>query len=152
MLELTGKKTPQVGLEGKFSVYHSSAVAVIYGAAGEAEYSDAVVRDPKVVALRDKVSATVDKAMHEDQVHVSIKLKNGKTVEKYVEHAVGSLARPMSDADLEAKFKDLCKGILSDGETGKLIGLCWDVGKLKDAAEVARASVPAAQPAGRAAR
>ena len=152
VLELTGKKTPQVGLEGKFSVYHSSAVAVIYGAAGEAEYSDAVVRDPKVVALRDKVSATVDKAMHEDQVHVSIKLKNGKTVEKYVEHAVGSLARPMSDADLEAKFKDLCKGILSDGETGKLIGLCWDVGKLKDAAEVARASVPAAQPAGRAAR
>jgi 2-methylcitrate dehydratase PrpD len=152
VLELTGKKTPQVGLEGKFSVYHSSAVAVIYGAAGEAEYSDAVVRDPKVVALRDKVSATVDKTMHEDQVHVSIRLKNGKTVEKHVEHAVGSLARPMSDADLEAKFKGLCKGILSDGETGKLIGLCWDVGKLKDAAEVARASVPAAQPARRAAR
>jgi 2-methylcitrate dehydratase PrpD len=104
VLELTGKKTPQVGLEGKFSVYHSSAVAVIYGAAGEAEYSDAVVRDPKVVALRDKVSATVDKTMHEDQVHVSIRLKNGKTVEKHVEHAVGSLARPMSDADLESKF------------------------------------------------
>jgi 2-methylcitrate dehydratase PrpD len=152
VLELTGKKTPQVGLEGKFSVYHSSAVAVIYGAAGEAEYSDAVVRDPKVIALRDKVSATVDKTMHEDQVHVSIRLKNGKTVEKHVEHAVGSLARPMSDADLESKFKGLCKGILSDGETGKLIGLCWDVGKLKDAAEVARASVPAAQPARRAAR
>jgi 2-methylcitrate dehydratase PrpD len=143
VLELTGKKTPQVGLEGKFSVYHSSAVAVIYGAAGEAEYGDAVVRDPKVIALRDKVSGTVDKTMHEDQVHVSIKLKNGKTVEKYVEHAVGSLARPMSDADLEAKFRGLCKDILSDGETGKLIGLCWDVGKLKDAAEVARASVPA---------
>jgi 2-methylcitrate dehydratase PrpD len=152
VLELTGKKTPQVGLEGKFSVYHSSAVAVIYGAAGEAEYSDAVVRDPKVVALRDKVSGAVDKTMHEDQVHVSIKLKNGKTVEKYVEHAVGSLARPMSDADLEAKFRGLCKGILSDGETGKLIGLCWDVSKLKDAAEVARASVPAAPPGKHAAR
>jgi 2-methylcitrate dehydratase PrpD len=152
VLELTGKKTPQVGLEGKFSVYHSSAVAVIYGAAGEAEYGDAVVRDPKVIALRDKVSATVDKAIHEDQVHVSIKLKNGKTVEKYVEHAVGSLARPMSDADLEAKFRGLCKGILSEGETGKLIGLCWDVGKLKNVAEIARASVPAAQPAKLAAR
>jgi 2-methylcitrate dehydratase PrpD len=111
-----------------------------------------VVRDSKVIALRDKVNATVDKAMHEDQVHVSIRLKNGKTVEKYVEHAVGSLARPMSDANLEAKFKGLCKGILSDGETGKLIGLCWDIGKLKDAAEVARASVSSAQPARRAAR
>jgi 2-methylcitrate dehydratase PrpD len=145
VLELTGKKTPQTGLEGKFSVYHSSAVAVIHGAAGEEEYSDAVVRDPKVIALRDTVTAVVDKAMHEDQVHVAIKLKNGKSLEKYVEHAVGSLGKPMSDADLETKFRALCAGILSKGETDKLIRLCWDIGKLDDAAEVARASVPAGQ-------
>ena len=143
VLELTGKKTPQTGLEGKFSVYHSSAVAVIHGAAGENEYSDEVVRDPKVIALRDKVAATVDKAMHEDQVRVTIKLKGGKTLEKHVEHAVGSLGRPMSDADLEAKFRGLCAGILAKGETDRLIKLCWDIGKLDDAAEVARASVPA---------
>src|SRR6185436_3395719 len=89
VLELTGKKTPQTGLEGKFSVYHSSAVAVIYGAAGEAEYSDAVVRDARVIALRDRTSATVDKSMHEDQKRVAMRLKNGKTVEKLVEHAIG---------------------------------------------------------------
>jgi len=151
VLELTGKKTPQTGLEAKFSVYHSSAVAVIHGAAGEEEYSDAVVRDPKVVALRDRVTATVDKAMHEDQVHVTIRLRNGKSLEKHVEHAVGSLGRPMSDADLEAKFRALCAGILSGPETDRLIRLCWDVGKLKDAGEVARASVPAAKPARQAA-
>jgi len=152
VLELTGKKTPQTGLESKFSVYHSSAVAVIHGAAGEEEYSDAVVRDPKVIALRDKVTAVADKAMHEDQVHVTIRLKGGKTVEKSIEHCVGSLGKPMSDADLEAKFRALSAGILSKGETDKLIRLCWDVGKLDDVAEVARASVPAAKPAKRAAR
>ena len=151
VLELTGKKTPQTGLEGKFSVYHSSAVAVIHGAAGEEEYSDAVVRDRKVIALRDKVTAVVDKAMHEDQVHVAIKLKNGKSLEKYVEHAVGSLGKPMSDADLEAKFRGLCANILSKDEAGKLIKLCWDVEKLKDAAELAKASVPAGKTAKRAA-
>jgi len=149
VLELTGKKTPQTGLEGKFSVYHSSAVAVIYGAAGEEEYSDAVVRDRKVIALRDKVTATVDKAMHEDQVHVTIKLNSGKTLEKYVEHCVGSLGRPMSDADLEAKFRAFCPGILSKGEADKLIRLCWDIGKLDDAAKVARASVPAPKAKGK---
>ena len=142
VLELTGKKTPQAGLEGKFSVYHSAAVAVIHGAAGEAEYSDACVRDPKVVALRDRVTATVDRAMHEDQVQVSIKLKNGKTFESYIEHAIGSIARPMSDGDLEAKFRGLANGILSKTETDDLIRLCWEIGNLKDAGEVARASVP----------
>ena len=52
--------------------------------------------------------------MHEDQAHVTIRLKSGKTLEKYVEHAVGSLGRPMSDADLEAKFRGLATGILSE--------------------------------------
>jgi 2-methylcitrate dehydratase PrpD len=144
VLELTGKKTPQTGLEGKFSVYHSSAVAVIHGAAGEEEYSDAVVRDPKVIALRDKVTAAVDKAMHEDQVRVTIRLKGGKSLEKYVEHAIGSVDNPLSDGDLEAKFRALSASILAKAEADRLIGLCWDVEKLKDAGEVARASVPAA--------
>ena len=143
VLELTGKKTPRTGLEGKFSVYHSCAVAVIHGAAGEAQYSDGAVRDPGVIALRDRVTAAAEKGVHEDAVHVTIRLKNGKTLEKHVEHAVGSLDRPMSDSDLEAKFRGLADGILSKAETDRLIRLCWEIGKLKDAAEVARASVPA---------
>jgi 2-methylcitrate dehydratase PrpD len=144
VLELTGKKTPQTGLEAKFSVYHSAAVAIIYGAAGEAQYGDAVVRDAPTTSLRDKVSAVVDRSMHEDQTHVSIKLKNGKILDRHVEHAVGSLDKPMSDTDLEGKFSGLTDPILSRSETDRLIGLCWEIGKLEDAGEVARASVPAA--------
>ena len=151
VLELTGKKAPQAGLEGKFSVYHSCAVAVIHGAAGEAQYSDETVRDARVIALRDRVTATVDKAMHEDQLHVTIRLKNGKTLERYVEHAVGSLGKPMSDADLEAKFRGQCEGVLSNSEADKLIRLCWDVGTLEDVGAVARASVPAGRKSKRAA-
>ena len=80
--------------------------------------------------------------MHEDQTRVAIRLKNGRTLEKYIEHAIGSLDRPMSDAALEAKFRAFAKGILSEGECEALILLCWDVEKLKDAGELARASVP----------
>ncbi|MNC84841.1 hypothetical protein D3C83_04090 [compost metagenome] len=96
-----------------------------------------------MIAVRDKVAATVEPGIHEDQVRIAIRLKGGRVLEKYVEHAVGSLGRPMSDADLEAKFRGLAEGILSRSETDSLIRLCWDVGKLKDAGEVARASVPA---------
>jgi 2-methylcitrate dehydratase PrpD len=142
VLELTGKKTPQAGLEGKFSVYHSAAVAVIYGAAGEAEYGDDVVRDRKVIALRDRVTAAVDKSMHEDQARVAIQLKNGETLETFVEHAIGSLDRPMSDSDLEAKFRGLAEGIVGKEQCRRLIALCWDIERLADAAELASASVP----------
>jgi 2-methylcitrate dehydratase PrpD len=150
VLELTGKRTPQTGLEGKFSVFHSCAVAIIHGAAGEAQYSDEAVRDPAVMALRDKVTAAVEKGVHEDQVQVTVRLKNGKVLEKRIEHTVGSLERPMSDSDLEAKFRGLADGILSKSETDRLIVLCWDIGKLKDAGETARASVPGRKSAKRA--
>jgi len=143
VLELTGKKTPQVGLEGKFSVYHSAAVAIIHGEGGEDVYSDACVREPEVITLRDKVSAEVDKSVHEDAAHIAITLKDGRVLKKHVEHAIGSLARPMSDADLEAKFRKFAKGILSAGETDALIKLCWALDSLKDAGDVARAAVPA---------
>ena len=142
VLELTGKKTPRSGLEGKFSVYHSAAVAIIHGEGGETVYSDECVRDPQVVELRDKVSAEVDKEMHEDAARITIKLKDGGVLEKHVEHSIGSLYRPMSDDDLEAKFRGLAADILPAGDTDALIKLCWSVEKLKDAGEIARAAVP----------
>src|SRR5258706_3383196 len=58
VLELTGKKTPQVGLEGKFSVYHSAAVAIIHGEGGEDVYSATCVRDLEVMTMRDMVRST----------------------------------------------------------------------------------------------
>lgn len=143
VLELTGRRTPKTGLEGKFSIYHSCAAAILLGEGGEAAYSDAIVRNSKVIRLRDQVTAVVLDGIQEDQVHITLTLKNGRVFEKYIEHCVGSIGNPMSDADLEAKCRLLCKGILPVAQTEKLMGLCWNVNKLKRVAEIARASVPA---------
>lgn len=143
VLELTGKKTPQVGLEGKFSVYHSAAVAIIDGRAGEEEYSDGRVHDCEVVALRDKVGATASEDIAEDECHVTITLKDGRVLKKHVEHAIGSLARPMTDADLDAKFGSLADPILGAQEASRLRDLCWNIEKLDDVAVLAAAAVPA---------
>jgi len=142
VLELTGKKTPRTGLEGKFSVYHSTAVALIDGAAGEQQYSDARVADQTVVRLRDTVNAVVDPGLHEDQARIAIHLADGRTLERFVEHAVGSKARPMSDTALEAKFRGLAEDILSKPEIDRLVELCWAVQSVRDVADLARATVP----------
>src|SRR6185436_13477771 len=83
VLELTGKKTPATGLEGKFSIYHAAAIAIVEGAGGDAQLRD-------VVALRDRVSTVVDTAIKEDQVRIAVILKDGRRLEKFIEHAVGS--------------------------------------------------------------
>lgn len=140
VLELTGKKTPQTGLEGKFSVYHSAAVAIIHGAASEREFSDACVRDPRVCALRERVEAIADPEIGEDQASVDVTLKSGDRLRKHVEHAVGGLDRPMSDAALEIKFRDLAEQVLPNDKVRRLIELCWQVEHLEDAGDVARAA------------
>ena len=113
VLELTGKRTPQTGLEGKFSIYTAAALAIVAGSAGPKQFSDAVIRDAAVVALRDRVVATVTPGIGEAQVRAVITLKDGRRLEKFIEHVVGSVERPMSDADLDAKFLDLADGVLS---------------------------------------
>ena len=91
------------GLEGKFSVYHGCAAGLIFGRAGEDEFADAVVTRADVVALRRKVVATVDDAIDEAAADVTAVLRDGRRVHVFVEHAIGSLERPMTDAELEAQ-------------------------------------------------
>ncbi len=140
VLELTGKKTPASGLEGKFSIYHAVAAAIVNGKVGEPEFSDRSVRDPITIALRDRVTTIVDPAIHEDQVRVAIILKDGRRLEKYIEHAIGSSQNPMTDAQLEAKFSGLAEGILPVDRIRRLMDLCWNVEKAPAADQLARAA------------
>lgn len=140
--ELTGKRTPQSGLEGKFSVYHAAAAGIIFGAAGEAQFSDEAVRNPDVVALRDRITAVVNASIGRTEAHVTFQLKDGRRLSRHVEHALGTLQRPMRDADIETKFRSLTAGILSEHQAATLIATCWNAEKLDDVAEIARLAVP----------
>jgi 2-methylcitrate dehydratase PrpD len=140
VLELTGKRTPQTGLEGKFSIYFAAAVAIAAGAAGVKQFTDEGVRNPAVVALRERVVATVVPGIGEAQVRAVIVLADGRRLEKFVEHVVGSVERPMTDANLEAKFLDLADGVLPPAQARRLLAMCWDVDRLAGAADLARAA------------
>jgi 2-methylcitrate dehydratase PrpD len=128
VLELTGKKEPADGLQGKFSVYHGCAVGLMFGKAGEHEYDDAVVTHPDVVALRRKVQATVDDSIDEAAADVTAFLGDGRRVHVFVEHAIGSLQRPLSDEALAAKFSDQATPVIGAAATQAMIEACWKLG------------------------
>ncbi len=140
VMELTAKPKPKDGLEGKFSVYYAAALGIVAGQAGEAEFSQAWVDDPAVVAVRDRVSTTMDETLGQDQARVKIVLRDGRVLERFVVHAAGSVENPMTDGQLEAKFLELTKGILPDARARRLLAMCWDVENLADAGEIARAA------------
>ncbi|WP_245298665.1 MmgE/PrpD family protein, partial [Methylobacterium platani] len=77
VLELTGKTAPRTGLEGKFSITHAVAVALVEGAGGEKQFSDRAVRDPVVTDLRGKVAPVVTPGVRPEQVDLTITLADG---------------------------------------------------------------------------
>ena len=96
-------------------------------------------RDPAVVALRSKVMPVIDPAMKTDQVDITIVFKDGRKLHRFIEHAVGSLEAPMSDADLDLKVLDLADGILTTAQAQGVIDRCRKVETLASAAEIAAA-------------
>jgi len=142
VLELTGKKTPKTGLEGKFSVYHGCAMGLMFGQAGEGEYADDIVNRPDVVALRAKVNATTDTNISEASVDVTAILKDGKEVHVFVKNAIGSVENPMSDANLEQKFTSLAEPIIGKQKTVQLISALWNLSKATDLKQIIQLSTP----------
>ena len=140
VLELTGKKEPQTGLETKFSVFFAAALAIVKGSAGMRDFSDANAKDAQLQALARRVVATVDPAVKEAQVRARVTLKDGRTFDKRIEHAVGSIERPMSDADLDAKFRDLAGDVIPDARIRDTIDACRRVDTLASAAAIAGAA------------
>ena len=129
VLELTGKKEPVDGLQAKFSVYHGCAAGLIFGRAGEGEYADDIVNRPDMVALRRKIVATVDDRIDEAAVEVNAVLTNGQNIALRVDHAIGSLERPMTDAMLARKFHDQADPVLGAEQVEALIQSCWKLGQ-----------------------
>lgn len=140
--DLCDKKAVTVGLEGKFSIYHAAAIGLGRGKGGLAEFTDAAVADPVLQRLREATTAIGDPAVGEDNVVVSVRLKDGRTVGMKLEQSLGNLARPLSDAQLEAKFRDQTTVIPAD-RVDAAIAACWSVDALDDVAKLIGHCVPA---------
>lgn len=137
VLELTGKRTPKDGLEGKFSVFHGAAIGLLYGKGTPSQYEDRIVQDPNVITIRDRIDATADSSLTADETKLLLTMNDGRVLEKHVQHAVGSLEVPMDDEMLEAKFKDQCVAVLGD-QVDSASKACWEIESAGDVASVAK--------------
>jgi len=142
VLVMTGRTDPTTGLEGKLSVYHSVAVAFVDGAAGVRQYTDERVHHPRVTALRERVEVATDPAVALEEAYATLELTDGRRLERHVRCALGSLERPMTDADLCAKFRELAEGVLATDPAERLLALAWNLRSLGDAGALARGTVP----------
>jgi 2-methylcitrate dehydratase PrpD len=138
-IKLCGNPAPRDGLEAKLSIAHSVAAALLDGAAGVTQFSDARVADPAVRGLRGKVALSADAAIGKEQALVRIVLAGGRTHELFVEHARGSAGRPLANAELETKFCGLAAGVMAPAQINAALAVNASLAERHDTGDLARA-------------
>lgn len=138
VLELTGKHEPTTGLEGKFSIFHAISVALIDGAAGESQFSDDAVARPAVVGLRKRIYARANPKVPKAAAELTISLHDGTRFSQKISAARGTVDRPLTEAELERKFRDQCSGRMPEKQVEPLLHACWELGRTPDISRVVR--------------
>jgi 2-methylcitrate dehydratase PrpD len=105
--ELMGNPDPQDGLQARFSAIHGIAAAVCDGRVGLPQYEPERVRRADAIALRAKITLVPSPEIARDAARLETRLHDGTIVEERVDHARGSAARPLTDAELFEKVRQL---------------------------------------------
>jgi 2-methylcitrate dehydratase PrpD len=141
VMDLCNQRGITKGLQGKFSVYHGATIGLVRGKAGIQEYTDEAVNDPPIKRVRELVTAVGDPSITEDQAHIEVELADGKKLTRFVEKSLGNIHRPMSDKQLEGKFRDQAVAALPAAQVEKAIALCWKIDELADVGELIQVCV-----------
>jgi 2-methylcitrate dehydratase PrpD len=92
--------------DARVSIHHSAALGLVRGRAGVADFEMPAVTDLELAAFRAKVVAKLDETLPRGAATVTLRLADGREFQRTVLHPRGSFERPMSDAELEEKFRD----------------------------------------------
>ncbi len=136
-MSIAGVRAPASGMQSKFSVFHTAAVALLDADGGVAQYEDARVRDPSVLALREKVKVSISENFRKEQCAATVVVA-GKPFHSAIEHATGTAANPMSDDRLTAKFYANAERIVGRSNAGRIAGMVNELESLPDMAELTR--------------
>jgi 2-methylcitrate dehydratase PrpD len=118
------------GRESQVSAQHAVAVALNRGGAGLADFGDAAVADPVLVAYRDRVRLVDDPAIPVPAIRLVAEMADGEVVEVGIADARGTDNNPLTDVEIETKLRTLAAEAHPGwGGADALIDAVWNLGR-----------------------
>jgi len=142
--ERTDRPDIKTGREAQVSAQHGVPVALVRGRAGLDEFTDEAVADPALRGLGRKLVFVDDESYAVDASKVTVRMSSGRQLVRHIEHARGSVAHPLSDADLEAKLAELLRYGGLQRDPRPLIDALWSLDRAGNAADVMSLACPEA--------
>jgi 2-methylcitrate dehydratase len=128
------KWRPQTPETADHSIPYSAGVVLKYGKIEPEHYEDRYLHDARLLDLVSRVkvqpSDEADKMEHEFNLcELELVLKSGERKTTRVEYHRGHFKNPMSDSELEEKFRLMALKHLPAGRVDRLLGLLWGLEK-----------------------
>jgi 2-methylcitrate dehydratase len=125
------------------SMPYTAAVALRYGTVEAKHFEATYWRDPGLLELVSRVKVSVSEeanrrapeAMLSD---VEIVTGSGTRATASVPYHRGHWKNPMTDREIEAKFRGLARDLLAPAQTDALLERLWNLDQVKDIGEVIR--------------
>ena len=113
------------------------ARAIIDGRVFIDAFTDSAVRDPNVLKLAERIQMRLDNNLPSRDLgsrpcRVTLRLKNGQTYSREVQHSKGGPEAPMTADELKGKFTDCARQTLSESATKRVLDDLDRLETLKD--------------------
>jgi Uncharacterized protein involved in propionate catabolism len=123
-----------------------TAVALMHGTVELHHYRPENIRDPRVLSLIRKMKVNVDPEL--DKLYpsaipnrITVKFKDGRELTARVDYPRGHPKNPMTDEEVENKFRMLTDGILTRDQISTVISLVRNLENLGDIKQLVKAII-----------
>ncbi len=120
-LAMCNIQQPTTGLEGKFSLRFTAALAFIDGETSDAAFTDERVTQPRLTAIRDRVTVTPQEGDWERGTAVTVRTKDGRSLTEQVNLNIPASDVAMQRTRLETKFASLATPVIGMAATNAIM-------------------------------
>lgn len=128
--EVCGNRDPKTAFEAKFSLAYVVAIAAVTGSVRLAAFSDEWLKSIEIRRLMERVEISVDKKAETlfpnfRSATVEIDMADGSQLSHHSPTRRGDPDSPLSDEEIEQKFRELTDPVMNSDAQNKVIDKIW---------------------------
>jgi 2-methylcitrate dehydratase len=119
------------------SLPYCIAAAAVDGAVTPASFEEARLRDPRILTVIDRIKVYADAEFEalfpaKQATRVEIRTKDGRTFERRMDYPKGDPREPMTESDLDVKFRSLASACMSERRLDEIKAAVFNLDKAAD--------------------
>ena len=141
-VEICGNRDPKTIYEAKFSLPYAVAAGLVLGRARFASFSEEMLHDPVLRSVMSRIDFDTDPEAEARfpnfrSATVTVTTADGRKVQHHSPTRKGDPDNPLTDGELEDKFRELVEPVIGALGATALLADCWNLENVADVGALA---------------